>query len=66
MSCNLDEKIAERTEELKAAIDEHNTALATLNGIKEKIIMLQGRLTELQSLKDDSSEHSESVSPEVA
>ena len=66
MSCHLDEKIAERTEELKAAIDEHNTALATLNGIKEKIIMLQGRLTELQSLKDDSSEHSESVSPEVA
>ena len=66
MSCNLDEKIAERTEEFKAAIDEHNEALATLNSLKEKIIMLQGRLTELQSLKDDSSEHSESVSPEVA
>ena len=66
MSCNLDEKIAERTEDLKAAIDEHNEALGVLNAAKEKIIMLQGRLTELQSLMDDSPEHSESVSPEVA
>jgi len=65
MSCNLEHRIEERTEELKAAVEEHNKALNTLNVAKEKIVILQGRLAELQSLKEDSPEHSETVSPEV-
>tara|TARA_R100001460_G_C3457556_1_gene165527 strand:+ start:263 stop:463 length:201 start_codon:yes stop_codon:yes gene_type:complete len=66
MSCNLEEKIAERTAEFKTAIDEHNKILAKLNEAKENIIILQGRLTELQTLKEDSTKDDESVSPEVA
>ena len=65
MSCNLEHRIEERTEELKVAVEEHNTALSALNTAKEKIVILQGRLTELQSLKEDSPEHNETVSPEV-
>ena len=65
MSCNLEHRIEERTEELKVAVEEHNAALNTLNVAKEKIVILQGRLAELQSLKEDSPEHSETISPEV-
>ena len=65
MSCNLEHRIEERTEELKVAVEEHNTALSALNTAKEKIVILQGRLAELQSLKEDSPEHNETVSPEV-
>jgi len=65
MSCNLEHRIEQRTEELKVAVEEHNTALSALNTAKEKIVILQGRLAELQSLKEDSPEHNETVSPEV-
>jgi hypothetical protein len=65
MSCNLEHRIEERTEELRIAVEEHNTALSALNTAKEKIVILQGRLAELQSLKEDSPEHNETVSPEV-
>ena len=65
MSCNLEHRIEERTAELKAAVEEHNTALNALNTAKEKIVILQGRLAELQSLKEDSPEGEEVVSPEV-
>ena len=65
MSCNLEHRIEERTEELKVAVEEHNTALSALNTAKEKIVILQGRLAELKSLKEDSPEHNETVSPEV-
>jgi len=53
MSCNLEEKIAERTQELKDAVEEYNAAANTLNVAKEKVLTLQGRLTELQTLKTD-------------
>tara|TARA_R100000231_G_C5279606_1_gene151197 strand:+ start:531 stop:704 length:174 start_codon:yes stop_codon:yes gene_type:complete len=53
MSCNLEEKIAERTKELKDAVEEYNAAANTLNVAKEKVLTLQGRLTELQTLKTD-------------
>ena len=36
-----------------------------LNTAKEKIVILQGRLAELQSLKEDSPKVEEVVSPEV-
>ena len=65
MSCNLEHRIEERTAELKAAVEEHNTALNALNTAKEKIVILQGRLAELQSLKEDSPKVEEVVSPEV-
>ena len=65
MSCNLEHRIEERTEELKVAVEEHNTALNALNTAKEKIVILQGRLAELQSLKEDSPKVEEVVSPEV-
>jgi len=65
MSCNLEHRIEERTAELKAAVEEHNAALNALNTAKEKIVILQGRLAELQSLKEDSPKAEEVVSPEV-
>jgi len=65
MSCNLEHRIEERTEELKAAVEEHNAALNVLNTAKEKIVILQGRLAELQSLKEDSPKEEEAVSSEV-
>jgi hypothetical protein len=40
MSCNLEHRIEERTEELRIAVEEHNTALSALNTAKEKIVIL--------------------------
>ena len=60
MSHHFDKKIEERAAQLQAAVEKYNNALNTMNASKEKILSLQGSLLELETLKKEEEEESES------
>jgi len=60
MSHHFDKKIEERAAQLQAAVEQYNNALSVMNATKEQIISLQGSLSELETLKKEEEEETES------